>query len=139
MKTLEKPISCTAAGVSAVSFCHLKRDAQAQKAFPLLICVTMEFLAACRLGCKHFRVVVHACCEVLPPSVFCFPPLCVELMSKPFCYEFSPHSLVSVSQGLEEQGFSTLAGYAVASFLLNGIPYDNTTNLLSKSNVGSCV
>lgn len=31
---------------STVSFCPLTRDAKAQKAFPVLICVTMEFLAA---------------------------------------------------------------------------------------------
>lgn len=76
------------------------------------------------------------CCRVPPTWVFCFPPSCVELMSKPFCQgEFSPHSLTSVSWGLEQRGFSALAGYAVVSFLLNGIPFDNATNLLSKLNV----
>lgn len=45
------------------------------------------------------------CCKVPPTLVFCFPPSCVELMSKPFIQgELSLHSLTSVSWGLEELG-----------------------------------
>lgn len=94
---------------------------------------------SCRLGCKHFRVVVHGLLKgaahfgVLLPSIVCW----TNIQTFFFQDEFCPHPLTSVSRGLEEQGPSGLPGYIVVPFLLNHIAYDNSTNLLSKSNVGS--
>lgn len=110
MKTLEKTIAPQHSHCAGGFYCVIlssHKKCESSKGF--------SHLDPCYYGVSgslHVGLAVNisgllymVCCKVPPTLVFCFPPSCVELMSKPFFQgELSLHSLTSVSWGLEELG-----------------------------------
>lgn len=140
MKTVEKATSSRRWGFPLCHFVISEEMRKLKRLFPSWSTLLWSsWQPSCRLGCKHFRVVVHGLLQgaarfaVLLPSIVCWTNV-QTLFSR-----WVEPTFTDLGQPgpWSAGGVSALAACAVASFLLNRIPYDNTANLSSKSNVGS--